>query len=307
MSMLRDAIDDYLQLRRSLGFTLTQAAQWLQDFATFMEQQQASLITTELALQWARRPSRAQPSTWAKRLMVLRQFARFHQTTEPRTEVPPDGLLPHQPKRAKPYLYTDEEIVCLMQAAASFEGLRGRSYACLFGLLAVTGLRISEALALKQANVDLQQGVLTICKTKFGKSRLVPLHPSTQAALLVYAQYRDDRLRGIITEHFFSSLKGRPLNASTVRYTFRRLCRQIGLHGSPASDQPKLHHFRHRFATQTLVQWSQASANIEQQLPILSTFLGHSRVADTYWYLSAHPELIRQAVKQLEHRWEITS
>ena len=310
MNTLREAIDDYLRLRRDVGFKLIQTEHWLHDFAAFMDDQQASFITVERALQWAMCPSDAQPSYWAKRLIAVRLFARYRSLTDPRTEVPPAGLLPYHPRRAKPYLYTEEDIDALMSAARALpppDGLRGRTYACLLGLLAVTGLRIGEALRLKRDDVDLENNLLTILGTKFGKSRLVPLHPSTGSALSVYARQRNGYFGQAKPDHFFVSARGLPLPASVVRGTFRSLCRQLGLTGSACCDAPRLHHFRHRFATETLLGWYRASEDIEQHLPVLSTFLGHACIASTYWYLSAQPELMEQALQRLEHRWEKSS
>jgi site-specific recombinase XerD len=307
MITLREAIDHYLRLRRDLGFKLIQADGWLHDFATFMEQQHATVITPELALQWAVQPQHAQPSTWARRLATIRRFARYHRNLDPRTEIPPSGLLAQKSERAKPYPYTDEEVVRLMQAAAtlpSAHGLRAQSYCCLLGLLAVTGLRIGEALALKREDVDLSAGLLMIRSAKFDKSRWVPLHRSTQEALLAYAEHRDRTLGRTTTESFFVSEQGNPLVAATVRRTFRALCRQTGLHGAVDYDEPRLHHFRHRFATETLLQWYRSNQDIERKLPVLATFLGHTHVSDTYWYVSARPALMAQAVKRLESFWE---
>ena len=307
---LTEAIDDYLSLRRDLGFKLIQAASWLRDFATFMTQQQATVITTELALRWAMQPQHAQPPTWAARLETVRRFAGYYIHLDPDTEIPPSGLLPHKAKRAKPYHYTDEDIERLMQTAAALppaNGLRAQSYGCLLGLLAVTGLRIGEALALKCKDVDLPAGLLTIRGAKFDKSRLVPLHRSTQEALSAYAAQRDSVLGCAITGYFFLSERGEPLAAATVRRTFRALCRQIGLHGSADCGEPQLHHFRHRFATETLLRWYRSDTDIEQRLPALATFLGHGQIASSYWYLSAHPALMAQAVKRLEHYWEDAS
>jgi len=307
MNTLREAMEAYLLLRRDLGFKLVQAGRWLEDFTTFMEARQAAVITTDLALQWALLALHAQPACWAKRLMAVRLFAHYRSANDPRTEVPPAGLLPYHPRRAKPYLYTQEEIERLLCAAAALppaDGLRGCTYACLLGLLAVTGLRIGEALALAGTDVDLSAGLLTIRRGKFGKSRLMPLHPSTVDALSAYARRREGCCATATPPHFFLSERGTPLTASSARRTFRLLCRQVGLHESACCDEPRLHHFRHRFATQTLLRWYHSGEEVERQLPVLSTFLGHVCIADTYWYLSACPELMAQAVARLEQRWE---
>jgi len=310
MNTLREAIEQYLQLRHDLGFKLIQAQYWLREFANFMEQQQAPYITTERALEWALQPKNAQPTYWAKRLTAIRVFARYHKATDPRTEVPPGRVLPYRPRHAKPYPYTGEEIDRLMQAAVALpptDGLRGKTYSCLIGLLTVTGLRIGEAMGLTPHDVDLQTGLLSLHNNKFGKSRLVPVHDTTGAALSTYVQHRNHCLGHNTPSHFFVSAHGKPLISATVHRTFRGLCQQIGLHGSPGSDEPQLHHFRHRFAMRTLLQWYQSGKDVAQQLPMLATFLGHTRIADTYWYLLAHPELMKQALNRLEQRWEDAS
>ncbi len=274
-----------------------------------MEREQASVITVELALRWASKPAQAHRSYWAKRLIAIRLFARYRSATDPRTEVPPDRLLPCRPNRARPYPYTEEDIDRLMNAAATLPppgGLRAQSYSCLLGLLVVTGLRIGEALRLESEDVDLQDGLLEIRSAKFGKSRIVPLHHSAQQALLIYSRRRDDCL-GRTPGHFLVSARGTPLSASAVRRTFRTLCRKVGLRGSGNYDEPRLHHFRHRFATETLLRWYRSTEDVERLLPVLSAFLGHASIADTYWYLSARPELMREAVQRLERRWEESS
>lgn len=181
-------------------------------------------------------------------------------------------------------------------------GLRRTTYATLLGLLIVTGMRVSEVLALGLKDVDLHEGLLTIRKTKFGKTRLVPLHPSARRALQQYARQRD-ALVGRRATHFFVSSQGQPLVAENVWKTFRLLRRRVGLHASERWDTPTLHHFRHRFATESLLRWYRAGDDIESRLPILSTFLGHVCTSSTYWYLSCNPELMGQAMRRLEQRW----
>lgn len=307
MSTLREALDDYLALRRGLGFKLRMAGPRLLDFVVFLEREGASYISNELALRWAMQCSACQPAQWAGRLGFVRGFARHHSASDPRTEVPPYGLLPYRPGRARPYLYTEREIERLLQAAKhlpSVAGLRRWTYYCLFGLLSVTGLRISEAIALERHDVDLQQALLTIRTSKFGKSRLVPLHPSTVQALAQYVRQRDRILGQLTTLNFLVNEHGRSLESSNVRRTFYRLSRQIGLRGRNDSHGPRLHDFRHRFAIETLVRWYRSGEDVERRLPILSTYLGHAHVTNTYWYLSACPELMGLATQRLQRRWE---
>lgn len=304
---LREAVEDYLAMRRSLGFKLRDAGAGLWDFVSFLEQQRASHITISSALQWAQQPASGSPAGWARRLSYVRGFARYWSATDARTEIPPWGLLPHRPGRARPYLYTDAEIQSLLQAAQQLPpatGLRRWTYYTLFGLLAVTGLRISEVLALQDTDLDGKEGLLTIRGAKFGKSRLVPLHASTQKALADYQRHRDRFLAGRPAPHFFISGRGHRLDSSLVRRTFYALSRQIGLRAPAASHGPRLHDFRHRFAVATLLEWYRSGQDVERRLPVLSTYLGHAHVNDTYWYLSACPELMGLAIKRVEQYWE---
>ena len=306
MNTLRASVQDYLAMRRGLGFKLHDAGVGLLDFVVFMEQKRVSHITTHLALEWAQKPKSVQPAAWARRLSFVRGFARYRSAIDPRTQIPPPALLPYRPKRAQPYFYTDHEIARLLAAALTLPpegGLRGCQYHCLLRLLSVTGLRISEALSLELEDIDLHEGVLTIQKTKFGKSRLVPVHPSTQKMLGDYLHQPNRFLAGRPARHVFVSRTGHRLDGSDVRRTFYALSRQIGLRELSASHGPRLHDFRHRFALQTLLQWYRCGQEIEPRLPMLSTYLGHVHVSDTYWYLNACPELMRLAVEGFERHW----
>lgn len=305
MSPLRQAVDEYLALRRGLGFALRGPGALLRQFAAFLEHEGAPYITRELALRWATHPANAQPVTWASRLSTVRRFAQFWSASDPRTEVPPLGLLPHRYGRKPPYIYTEGEIRRLIAVARqlpSATGLRPATYATLLGLLAVTGMRISEALALNRDDVNWSEAVLTIRRTKFGKSRLVPVHPSTQRALEQYTRRRDRVYPKPATESVFVSERGARLTQWTVRYTFNRLSRRIGLRGPADRRGPRLHDLRHRLAVDTLLRWYRAGVDVERYLPALSTYLGHGHVADTYWYVSAVPELLRLAAARLEAR-----
>ena len=307
MTPLRQAIREYVALRRSVGYHLDNAARELAHFATFLEQQGADGITVALALEWAMHGPAVQPATWARRLTAVRGFARHWQASDPRTEVPPVGLLPGHARRARPHLYTAAELQRLLAAAQALPPLRGATYGCLLGLLAVTGLRPGEALALTPADVDLHTGILTIRQAKFGKSRLVPVHPSTQRALRVYARQRAAWLAGRPAPTFFVSDRGGRLVGSVVDRAFAALSRQSGLRGPTDTHGPRLHDFRHRFAVETLVRWYRAGHDAERRLPILATYLGHAHVTHTYWYLSACPELLGLARARLERRWEAHS
>ena len=307
MKPLAESIQDYLALRRSLGFKLRDAGARLTEFASFMAQREAEHITTALALEWAQQPRRSQPALWAQRLTHVRGFARHHRASDPATEVPAPGLLPFRPGRARPYLYASEEISRLLAQALQLppvSGLRPRTYQALLGLLTVTGLRIGEALRLRLDDVDLDAGVLTVRGTKFGQSRLVPIHPSTCDVLASYRRFRADHLGDCQAHHFFVTRTGHPLDSGDVHRTFYRLSRAIGLRGATDSHGPRLHDFRHRFAVETLMNWYRSEQDIERRLPALSTYLGHVHVADTYWYLSAHPQLLTLAMARVQRRWE---
>ena len=300
MSGFKKAVRDYIKLRRSLGYKLQDAASLLSDFVSFLEDQGANHITIPLALEWAQQKS-ATPAEWARRLTNVRGFARYWSATDPKTQVPPWSLLPHRPRRARPYLYTDKEIGGLLESAKQLRGLLGLTYYCLLGLLSVTGLRVSEVLNLKIRDVDLVKGILVIVGSKFGKSRLVPIHASTQK--VKYARERD-RAFGRDLSYFFVSRRGNRLDGGQVRRTFYRLSRKVGLRGPTASHGPRLHDFRHRFAATALLNWYRSGQEPERRLPILSTYLGHGHVSDTYWYLTVCPELMGLVVKRVEKHWE---
>lgn len=305
MKPLREAIQDYLALRRSLGYKLRDAGICLAKFADFLGERGATYVTTRLALEWVEQDQAAQPATRAQRLSYVRGFARHHIAADPRTEMPPPGLLPYRPRRARPYLYSQEQIEHLLRCAlelAPVDGLRPLTYHCLLGLLSVTGMRVGEAIRLALDDVNLTEGLLTIRGTKFGKSRLVPIHPSTQEVL---AQYRARRARCLAaaSPFFFVTRRGHHLDIGDIHRTFYKLSQRVGLRAAGASHGPRLHDMRHRFAIETLLRWYRSGEDVERRLPVLSTYLGHVHVADTYWYISSCPELMGQAVARLEQRW----
>jgi integrase len=311
MSAVRHAVEHYLALRRSLGFKLEAQTFMLRDFVRFYERRRATRLTTALALEWAQRPTRAQPAQWARRLGVLRGFASHWSATERSVEVPPRDLMPYRASRAVPHIYTPDEISRLMAAASrlpSATGLRAATYRTLIGLLVVTGLRISEAIALDDpGDVDLRAGVLTIRRTKFGKSRIVPLHRSSVRALQTYRCLREHLNPVRRSPAFLVGEQGRRLTCWSARLTFNLLACRTGLRDPSASRGPRLHDFRHRFAVTSLLRCYRAGADAERLMPRLATFLGHGHLSDTYWYLSAVPELLRLATRRLERAQEVES
>ena len=231
MNTLRESLADYLSMRRSLGFKLHVDGIGLLNFVSFLEKRGASHITTQLALEWAQLPHSLR-SYWAQRLCWVRGFAAYRSATDPFTEIPPTGMWPFGKRRARPYLYTEEEIQQLLTAALNCKGrnpIKGQLYYCLFGLLAVTGMRISEVVNLKVKDVDLSTGVLTVEGSKLGKSRLIPLHASAQQVLTEYKQSRDAFLKGWPAQYFFISNTATRLHTSIVRVVFHALCKKIGL------------------------------------------------------------------------------
>ncbi len=306
MTRLRSALKRYLSMRQGLGYKYREQARELSHFVSFMEARQATTITTKLALAWATLPPRSSVSS-AMRLTVVRGFARHVASTDPETEIPPTGLFP-QWKRPKPYIYSNGEIHALLAAALALppiDALRRWTYYHLFGLIAVTGMRLSEATGLQRDDVDLKEGVLTVRQAKFGKSRLLPLHATTRAALRSYIERRDRHLGSRCGPHFLVAEQGGRLRKEDVHRVFWRLSREIGLRRAGDSSGPRVHDLRHSFAMRTLLAWYREGANVEQKLPALSTYLGHTRVQDTYWYLSACPDVMQEAVRRLDRRWEV--
>jgi integrase len=234
---------------------------------------------------------------------MVRRFAQFQGAVDPRTEIPPQGLLPYRHRRKPPYLYDDDEIARLLEAASQLRSttqLHAATYSTLLGLLAGTGMRVSEPIALDRRDVDLTRGVLTVRLTKFGKSRLLPVHSSTVEKLTAYSQLRDRLFPRPKCPSFFVSKQGTRLTAWSVRWTFVKLSREIGLRGPYDSHGPRLHDLRHRFAVKTLLRWYQTGVDVERHLPELAAYLGHTHVNDTYWYISAVPELLHLAPIRLD-------
>jgi integrase/recombinase XerD len=305
MNSLRKFLEEYLAMRRGLGFKLRNTARALEEFIHFMEERRAAHITLPLSIEWAQQPKNAQPDTWAMRLAFVRGFARFVAASDASTEVPPPSLLPRRPARASPYIYSSHEIADLMNSALklrSSSGMKGRSYYVLFGLLAVTGMRIGEVLRLKVNDIDLNEGVVTVRNSKFGKSRLIPFHRSTRCILSRYVNWRKPIVNIHPCEYLLISDNGYRLHGADVLRTFHALSRKTGLRSPSATRGPRLHDFRHRFAVETLSRWYRNNADVEARLPRLSAYLGHIAVCNTYWYLSATPQLLAMAARRIECR-----
>lgn len=309
MSVLHEALTEYLAARRALGTQLKWPAPSLHKFADFVGAEGAEFLTTEIAMRWALKSVGVQRATHARRLAIVRAFAVWLQATDARTQVPPRGLLPARHRRPAPHIYSDGEFAALMVAAGqlhSSSGLRGATFKTLIGLLASTGLRPGEALKLDVGDVDLAGGVLTVRESKFGKSRFVPLDESACAALAAYSTLRDTvpvRLRRD-TPAFFVAARGSRLRGCAARRTFAKLCKTVGLRPSEdprrAGRGPRLQDIRHSFATRRLVEWYRAGLDVERLMPRLATYLGHVSTVETYWYIQAVPELLQLATERLE-------
>jgi len=301
VSALRGHLEDYLALRRSLGFRLGRPAQILEGFVGYLEQAGATTVTTGHALAWATSPAGADPTWWRARLAAIRPFARYLVPRIPGTEVPPRGLLPGpSSRRAVPYLYSGEEVAALMTAAGAIRTpFRAATYQVLIGLLAATGMRVGEAIGLDRGDLDAGQGLLTIRSGKFGKSRQLPLHPSALHALAGYAGLRDSAHRRPAEPAFLLSTTGTRLIYKNVHFTFHELVKAAGLRPRSAACRPRIHDLRHTFAVTTLTRWYADGGDVAARLPLLSTWLGHVVPAGTYWYLTGTPELLALAAGRL--------
>lgn len=303
-------VQEFLAERRRLGFQARKSASVLIGFARYMDRQGCrGALTVERMAEWARRDKwqRGTPATWARRLKLLRPFARWLQQFEPHSEVPDESLFGPVPGRVAPHIYREEEIVELLGAARRLDprgGLRPATFEALFGLIASSGLRVSEALALRDADVDLIAGMLTVQRTKFAKSRQLPLHTSTVTALSRYRRLRAQFVRTSPQMPFFIGSRGRrlgqPLGERQVHRVFIELRNQLGWINRGAHDAPRIHDLRHSFAVRRVMLWYVQGVDIDQAMLSLSTYLGHAKISNTYWYLTGVPELMALAAKKFE-------
>jgi len=300
MTDLDQVVIDYLAVRRSLGYKLAENAKQLHSFVSYLDTVGASRVTTELAVAWATQPTGCTPVWWARRLAMVRGFARHLKAIDPETEIPPLGVLPHRCRRVAPYLYSDTDIEALMAAARVLRSpLVAATYETLIGLLAVTGMRSGEALRLQRDHIEWDEGVITIWNSKFQKSRAVPVHPTSLDALRRYTRIRDQFCPHPNSAAFFISTTGSGLTQGRFHKVFSSLVHTTGLDG-PGRRRPRPHDLRHRFAVATLIGWYRTGVNVDAHMALLSTYLGHSNPENTFWYLSAVPELLLLASQRLE-------
>jgi integrase len=298
---LREQLGDYLTLRRALGYRLARPEKLLNQFLDHLDRRGETVITVVSALDWARLPGNGNSNWWAYRLSAVRGFAAYLHSIDPVHEVPAPDLLPQRPLRASPYLYSGTEVAALIAAAGTLSApLRRATFATLIGLLAVTGMRVGEAIALDRADVDFTAGRITVRSGKFGKTRELALHPSTVDALRRYQRLRRRLAPGTGTPAFFVSLAGTRLRYCNVHHAFQRLVRVAELRPRSTSCRPRIHDLRHSFAVRSMLDAYAAGEDGQTRLTLLSTWLGHVHPASTYWYLSASPELMTAAGKRLE-------
>lgn len=302
MKSLTASLEDYLVIRRALGYELKETERLLIHFIHFLAEKNEKHITIALALEWAMQAKNVTRAYWSRRLSVVRLFAQYYQTEDQKTQIPPSHLLSQQPCRSHPYIYSDEQICQLLTACQSLSshGLRGHTYFTFFGLMAVTGCRISELLFLDQEDFNEVDGWITIRNSKFNKSRLLPLHPTTLIQLNKYIKIRDQVHPHPQTDAFFLSDQGTRITKWSVRYVFIQLSKQIGLRAISDSHGPRIHDIRHTFTVKSVLNWYRDDIDVNQKMPLLSTYLGHKKPSDTYWYLTGIPELLAQATSRLE-------
>jgi integrase/recombinase XerD len=305
MSALSEHAEQYLAIRRSMGFKLERAGRLLSDFVAFTETAGLSTVTVDGALTWACQPARVSEVWVAQRLSVIRGFARYLCALDPHAQAIPRDLLPAQPRRVTPYLYSDTELTALIERARSLpHPLKAATFVTLIGLLAVTGLRGGEAMRLDRDDFDAAQQLLTVRVTKFGKSRLVPLHQTTVAALQEYGAVRDQLCPSPVAASLFVSTTGARLCHAVVQPTFRDLLQRSGIAGRPSGAQPRVHGLRHSFAVATLLRWYRDGVDVPARMPLLSTYLGHVDPGATYWYLTGVPDLFALAADRLQATFE---
>jgi integrase/recombinase XerD len=301
MKSLTTSLHEYINVRRSLGYQLKKSERYLKAFIKYLKKKNYQYITVQLALEWATLPQNVKRSYWSRRLSTIRLFAQYRMPEDPRTEVPPLCLLSQQPNRATPYIYSEKEIRQLLEAChlLSSRGLRHHTYFTFFGLMVVTGCRIGELILLNRDDLDIKNNWIIIRNSKCNKSRLLPLHQTTIRQLKKYSEIRDKFPVNDVNAFFLSDLGMRMTEWST-RYAFIQISKQIGLRNSFDSYGPRIHDIRHSFAVRTLLNWYREGININKKIILLSTYLGHKKPTDTYWYITGTPELLAQAMTRLE-------
>lgn len=304
MINLSKILKEYLTLRRQLGFDLRNAEHILKSFILYMKQKGEYRITVKIALEFSTKNQKTSLIWQAKKLGIVRKFASYLCMYDAKTEIPSKELLSNSYHRRPPYIFSDEEIIRLLESCKNLlmkNPLRAKTYYTFFGLIAVTGMRTAEALALRRNAVDLEQGIITIFETKFRKTRKIPIHPSTTQVLKEYSEFRDQKLKKKISEYFFVNDHGQKLSAY-VRDIFKKACISAGLQ-KKGDFSPRILDLRHSMAVKTLINCYNAGVNADRVIPSLSMYLGHENPKHTYWYLTATPELMGLIVDRVEKQF----
>jgi integrase/recombinase XerD len=301
MRMLEDAVENYLNTRRALGFRLHEHERLLTQFAAFVKMKQSDYITAEMAFDFAKN-CRATPTRWAKRWGIIRLFCRYVHAIDPRTPLLPDRAFHRADSRARPYIFSENDIYRLVEACKTITlgKLRNATYSTLLGLIAVTGMRVGEAIKLEDRDINWAEGILTIREAKFNKSRQVLLHPSTVEELRRYRRLRNQLRPVRKISNFFIGHRGGQLRHVTIHGIFVIALKRIGLEKQKDAVNARIHCLRHSFAVNTLIRWYRDGRDVEQRIPLLSTYMGHISPSSTYWYLSAVPDLMALAASRLE-------
>jgi len=307
VSNLHKLLEDYLATRHAMGYKLQHAGRRLLEFIEFLLAQGSSFVTIKLSLEWATKPSETSPQWKSKRLSLVRQFALYAHAFDPRTQIPPPSLIPYSRQRPHPYIYSQADIDKVLNAARSHtDSLIASTHVTLIALIAVTGMRVGEAIRLDRHDIDYDRGILVVRQTKFGKSRELPLHPSTIEALRAYAYFRDRHLPVQHASSFFLSRRGKRLIYQNVHFKFHRFINQAGL-ANRRPRRPRIHDLRHSFAVRILIDWHRAGVEVQSRLPLLSTYMGHVDPAMTYRYLTAVPELLILVSERAQRTPEVRS
>lgn len=304
---MRARVEEYLAMRRRLGYRLAGDGRLLLAFADRLEEAGQATVTVSTALSWATEPQDASPATWARRLAVVRVFARHLHALDPDSQIPPPGLLSARPHRPTPYIYTDQEVAALVHATGTIAApMHSATCRAVISLIAASGLRLGEALGLDHTDVNLERGMLSVMG-KNQQTRMVALHPTTTAMLADYAARRDRLCPVTTSDGFFRTTTGRRPLQRGLQETFVKLLVLADIQTPPGRRRPRIHDLRHTFAVNTLIGWYRSGADVAACLPVLSTYLGHCGPEATYWYLQATPQLLALAAQRLEHPGESRS
>lgn len=305
MKSLTDHLHEYLNARRKLGFQLYFAERVLKRFTEFADEANQQILTTSLLLEWKTNYGNANNETWSNRLGMIRPFAAYLSGIDPSHEIPPLGFFRHKPQKKTPYIYSETEIGLIVNAALNLKSpccMRGIAYHTIFGLIAATGLRVSEALNLTMSGVDLENNILRLKSGKSGKERVVPLSESTSDALKRYISERD-RLTRQSNLHFFRQVNGSKYTPCAARYNFAKVSKTVGIRDPQQFGKhgvgPRIHDLRHTFAVHTIRDWLIKGFNPDDKLYMLSSILGHEKPNGTYWYIESTPELLTLSMENM--------